>query len=203
MTLPLVGAPLDRIDGRLKITGGAKYSAEWGLPGMVYGYLVLSSIASGRIASMDAATAAQQTGVIKVLTPANAPRVDGGKQSDMDRVLMLLQSNEIHYDRQPVALVIADTFERAKYAASLVRVGYDATPPRTRWSEGEIVKPADIHGKPPDTLRGDAESALAGSAVKVDHIYTTPVEHHNPMEPHATIATWDGDRLTVYDASQG
>jgi xanthine dehydrogenase YagR molybdenum-binding subunit len=203
MTLPLVGAPHDRVDGRLKITGGAKYSAEWGLPGMAYGYLVLSSIASGRVRALDTTAAAKQSGVLAILTPANAPRVDGAKHGDNDRVLMVLQNDEVLYDRQPIALVVADTFERAKYAASLVVPTYDAAQPRTRFAQGEIFKPADIHGKPPDTFRGDADAAFAAAPVRIDGTYTTPVEHHNPMEPHATIAAWDDGRLTVYDASQG
>ena len=203
MTMPLVGAPHDRVDGRLKITGGATYSAEWALPGMLYGYLVLSSVANGRIASLDAALAAKQAGVVTILTRANAPRVDASAHSPNDRVLKVLQDDVILYDRQPVAVVVADTFERAKYAASLVRVAYDGAPPRTRFAQAERYAPAEIHGKPPDSLRGDADAAFASSPVRVDNTYTTPVEHHNPMEPHATIAQWEGDRLTVYDASQG
>ena len=203
MSLPSIGVPHDRVDGRLKITGAAKYSAEWSLPGMVYGYLVLSSVASGRIVAVDTASAAKQAGVLAILTPSNAPRVDGKAHTPNDRVLMVLQDDEIHYDRQPVALVVADTFARAKYAASLVRVAYHAARPRTLFAQGELFKPADIHGKPADTLRGDAERALGQAPVRIDRVYTTPVEHHNPMEPHATIAQWDGDTLTVYDASQG
>jgi xanthine dehydrogenase YagR molybdenum-binding subunit len=203
VTLPLVGAPHDRVDGRLKITGAAIYSAEWHPAGLVYGYMVLGSIASGRIAALDTATAARQAGVLTILTPSNAPRVDYRKHSENDRVLMVLQNDEIHYDRQPVALVVADTFERAKYAASLVRVTYASEAPRTLFSQGEVVTPKEIHGKSPDTLRGDADAALASAAVRIDRVYTTPVEHHNPMEPHATVAAWSGDHLTVYDASQG
>ncbi len=118
-------------------------------------------------------------------------------------MLKVLQDDEIQYDRQPVALVVAETFEGAKYAASLVRVAYDSARPRTVFARGERYTPAQIHGKPPDTLRGDADAAFAAAPVRVDNTYTTPVEHHNPMEPHAAIAAWDGDRLTVYDASQG
>lgn len=201
--MPLVGAPRDRVDGRLKVTGAAKYSAEWAQPGMLYGYMVLSTVASGRIASIDTTCARVQDGVAAIMTPHNAPRVNWGAKTPNDRVLMVLQNDDVHYGRQPVALVIADTFQRAKYAASLVRVRYATVRPRTTLQHALFYTPKAVHGKPPDTLRGDAAGAFAASAVKVDHLYTTPVEHHNPMEPHATIARWDGEMLTMYDANQG
>jgi xanthine dehydrogenase YagR molybdenum-binding subunit len=201
--LPAIGPAQTRVDGRLKVTGGARYSADWRPDGLVYAYLVLSTIAGGRIASIDDRAARAQTGVITVLTHENAPRVDPKPAKPMDRILRVLQDDSVLYDRQPVALVVADTFARAKYAASLVRVRYDATPARTRFAQGEIYVPNEIMGKPPETHRGDATAALLGSPVRVDATYTTPVEHHNPMEPHATVAMWNGDRLTVYDATQG
>jgi len=203
MSLPAVGAPLDRVDGRLKITGRAKYSAEWPEPHMAYGYLVLSTIASGRIAALDTSQARAQDGVLAVMTARNAPRVDASAHTPNDRVLILLQDDAVHYDRQPVAVVIADTFARAKYAASLVRVRYATTEPHTTFSQGQAYAPASVGRKPPDTLRGDARLALQQAALRVDNVYTTPMEHHNPMEPHATIAKWDGDTLTVFDANQG
>jgi xanthine dehydrogenase YagR molybdenum-binding subunit len=116
---------------------------------------------------------------------------------------MVLQNDEIHYDRQPVAVVIAQSFEAAKYAASLVDVTYRAARPALSFDGGEHYTPAQIHGEPPDTFRGDAVAMLATSLITVDHVYTTPQENHNPMEPHATIAVWDANRLTVYDATQG
>jgi hypothetical protein len=117
--------------------------------------------------------------------------------------LHVLQRDAVEYDRQPVALVVADTFARAKNAASLVRVTYAPAPPRTRFDQGEIYTPKAIHGEPSQYARGDAGAALQTSAVRVDAVYTTPVEHHNPMEPHATIAMWDGGKLKVYDSTQG
>jgi xanthine dehydrogenase YagR molybdenum-binding subunit len=126
-------------------------------------------------------------------------KADGG----LDRELVVLQDDRVRYDRQPVALVVADTFARAKYAASLVRVAYAEAPALTRFSQGERYVPDQIFGQPSARTRGDADAALRAAPVRVDAVYTTPIEHHNPMEPHATVALWEGERLTVYDATQG
>jgi xanthine dehydrogenase YagR molybdenum-binding subunit len=203
VSAPAVGAPLDRVDGRLKVTGAAKYAAEWPMPDLVHGYMVTSTIANGRIVALDTARAARQPGVILVMTHLNAPRVRTATQQEVDKEMTVLQSDAIAYDRQPIAVVFADTFERAQYAASLVAVRYDEQPPRTLFSMSESYKPKAVHGKDPDSVRGDAAAALAAAPLSVDHVYTTPPEHHNPMEPHATIARWSGDSLTVYDATQG
>ncbi len=201
--LPLVGAPQTRVDGRQKVLGAARYAADWRPDRLVYAYQVLSTIAEGRIVSIDVANAQRQAGVLAILTHENAPRVNANASSANDRTLRVLQDDGIRYDRQPVALVVADTFVRAKYAASLVRVRYATAPARTKLAQAELYVPKEIHGKPANTVRGDADAALHASPVRIDAVYTTPVEHHNPMEPHATIAAWDGDRLTMYDATQG
>jgi xanthine dehydrogenase YagR molybdenum-binding subunit len=199
-----IGAPLDRVDGHLKVTGAAKYSAEWPMPGVAYGFMVLSTVASGRIRDIDTSRAMREPGVLAVMTHRNAPHVvTADDKAGVDKGPMVLQSDIIAYDRQPVAVVLADTFERAQHAASLVIVHYDRERPQTTFAMGTPYKPKAVHGKDADTVRGDAAAALAAAAVRVDHVYTTPAEHHNPMEPHATIARWDGDSLTVYDASQG
>jgi xanthine dehydrogenase YagR molybdenum-binding subunit len=199
-----IGAPIDRVDGRLKVTGAATYSAEWPMPGVAHGFLVLSTIANGRIRDIDTSAARRQSGVLAVMTHHNAPRVvTTADKAGVDKGPMVLQSDVVAYDRQPVALVLADTFERAQYAASLVTLRYDEARPQTTFAMGTPYKPSAVHGKDADTVRGDAPAALAAAAMRVDHVYTTPPEHHNPMEPHATIARWDGDTLTVYDATQG
>ena len=199
-----IGAPLDRVDGRLKVTGAAKYSAEWPMPGVAYGFLVLSTIANGRIRDINASRALREPGVFAVMTHRNAPRLNtDDEKAGNDKAPMVLQTDTIAYDRQPVAVVLADTFERAQHAASLVAVRYDAVRPQTTFAMGEPYKPKAVHGKDADTQRGDPASAFAAAAIRVDNVYTTPQEHHNPMEPHATIARWDGDSLTVYDATQG
>jgi xanthine dehydrogenase YagR molybdenum-binding subunit len=199
-----IGAPLDRVDGHLKVTGAAKYSAEWPMPGVAYGFMVLSTVANGRIRDIDTSRAMREPGVLAVMTHKNAPRVvTADDKAGVDKGPMVLQSDVIAYDRQPVAVVLADTFERAQHAAALVVVHYDRERPQTTFAMGTPYKPKAVHGKDADTVRGDAAGALATAAVRVDNVYTTPAEHHNPMEPHATIARWDGDSLTVYDASQG
>jgi xanthine dehydrogenase YagR molybdenum-binding subunit len=199
-----IGAPLDRVDGRLKVTGAAKYSAEWLMPGVAYGYMVLSTVANGRIRAIDTVAAMREPGVFAVMTHENAPRViTTDDKAGVDKGPMVLQDDLIAYDRQPVAVVLADTFERAQHAASLVVVHYTSARPDTTFAMGTPYKPKAVHGKDADTIRGDAAAAFAAAPLRVDHVYTTPPEHHNPMEPHATIARWDGDSLTVYDASQG
>ncbi len=199
---PLVGAPVDRVDGRLKVTGAATYSAEVALPNLAYGVMVLSSTASGSVAAIDVAAARRAPGVIDVMTSRNAPRVDAKSKGAGDRTLMVLQDDVVYYDRQPIAVVIADTFEHATDAASLVRARYAKAAAITRFDDAAEYKPG-AGGRDPDLRKGDASAALAQAAVKVDHTYVVPVEHHNPMEPHATVAQWDGDRLTVYEATQG
>ncbi|HEX3464030.1 MAG TPA: xanthine dehydrogenase family protein molybdopterin-binding subunit [Candidatus Elarobacter sp.] len=203
MSAPLVGAPVDRVDGRLKVTGTAKYSAEIAVPNLAYGVIVTSTVANGRIAPIDDAAVRRMPGVIAVMTPGNAPRVNASGKDVGYPVLRVLQDDLVYYDRQPVAVVIADTFERATDGAAALRVRYSAAPPATRLADVSPYKPAQVHGKDADTHKGDAEAALASAAVKVDNTYTTPVEHHNPMEPHATVALWEGDKLTLYDATQG
>lgn len=198
-----IGPALERVDGRLKVTGAATYSAEWRLPNLAYGYLVLSTIASGRIAHIDTRSAARASGVIAIMTPDNAPRVNNTPKTANDRYLMVLQDAEIRYDRQPVAVVIAQTFEAAKYAASLVSVVYRTSEPILALDRAKQYTPEQIQGEPANTRRGDADLALAQSAVRIDNVYSTPQENHNPLEPHATIAIWEGDLLTVYDANQG
>ncbi|HEX6536476.1 MAG TPA: xanthine dehydrogenase family protein molybdopterin-binding subunit [Gemmatimonadaceae bacterium] len=208
-----VGAPMDRTDGRLKVTGGARYAAEFPLPGLVHVVMVTSTIAKGRVRRMDTAAAERAPGVLAVLGPANAPRLAEWKSANTSqadrppsRVPTLLQDDRVHYNGQPIGLVIADTFEHATAAASLVRVQYDeqkpdldvATAPRV---PGEAVHPTGA--EPKTTTRGDVAKGLAAADVTVEHTYTTPLENHNPMEPHNTVAVWEGDRLTLYDSTQG
>ena len=203
MNAPLIGAGIDRVDGHRKVTGGARYAAEFPLPRLAYGAIVGSTIARGRIVGFDLGAASAEPGVIAVMTHANAPRADGKKTGPNDKLLLLLQDDRVAYDRQPIAVVIAETFEAATHAAALVRVQYAAEKPLTELAHGEPFAPDKIMGQPPDSQRGDPDGAFAAAHVKIDRTYVMPVENHNPMEPHATTAAWDGDRLTVYDATQG
>jgi xanthine dehydrogenase YagR molybdenum-binding subunit len=202
--MKLIGDPLDRVDGPFKVTGTARYSAEYALPGLVHAVMVTSTIANGRIASIDTREALREQGVITVLTHQNAPRaLQQKKGQGTERYLPLLQDAIVRYDRQPVALVVAETFEAAVDAQTRVAVRYEAEPAVTHFERGARYTPEKIQDEETDLTRGDPEAAFAAAPVRIDAHYTTPVEHHNPMEPHATIAAWDGNRLTLYDATQG
>jgi xanthine dehydrogenase YagR molybdenum-binding subunit len=204
----ITGQGIDRVDGRLKVCGRAPYAAEFALPGLAHAVLVASTVASGRIVRMDIAAASAVPGVIAVLSPMNAPRLPQGGKAGVDppagRVLSLLQDDVVSYNQQPIAVVVADTLEAAAQAARLVRVVYAQSDARLDFeaAKANAVTPQRANREPTDHVRGDVAAAIAAAAATVDVVYTTPVEHHNPMEPHATIAAWDGDRLTLHDATQ-
>jgi xanthine dehydrogenase YagR molybdenum-binding subunit len=211
-----VGQPVDRVDGRLKVTGTARYAAEAQLANVAYGVLVTSTIARGKVKDIDVAAAEKAPGVLAVLTHRNAPRLPDRKElsgttdPSVGRPLQPLRDDVVHHNGQPVAVVVADTFERAMQAAALVRVTYreeravtefaaaaeHAFPPAQPKSSDRGTK------KPADYRRGDPDKALADAAVRVQHTYTIPAERHNPMELHATVAVWDGPKLTLYDKTQ-
>jgi xanthine dehydrogenase YagR molybdenum-binding subunit len=222
-----VGAPLDRVDGRLKVTGGARYAAEYPIPNVAHGVIITSTIAKGRITAMDTSVAEKAPGVIKVLTPFNAPRLpgapkpgphaqsaEGGAQSSGQRagarggamrVPTLLQDDVVRYNGQPIGVVVADTFEHAREAVDLVRVTYETDHPVLDWNKAPTNPPDEVHPLGGERLirRGNIEQALAAAAVTVSQTYVTPLENHNPMEVHSTIAQWDGDSLTLYESTQG
>jgi xanthine dehydrogenase YagR molybdenum-binding subunit len=211
MSAGSVGQPLVRADGRAKVTGQARYSADVPVSGVLYAVIVTSTIARGRVAAIDASAAEREPGVVAVLTHANAMRLPGGtKPADSgDRVVQVLQDDRILYSNQPVALAVADTLERATHAAYLVRVREEGEPFTVRMNdELDRAFPHDISrssGKEPaDETHGDPARKLASAPVKIDVEYEIPPETHNPLEPHATVSVWNGpDRLTVYDATQG
>ncbi|MGA9767960.1 MAG: xanthine dehydrogenase family protein molybdopterin-binding subunit [Blastocatellia bacterium] len=212
--VPLIGKPVERIDGRLKVTGAARYAAEFKHAGVTYGVLVMSTIASGRITGIDARAAEAQPGVIAVITHLNAPRLPFTEKRlatdpAFGRTLRVLQEDTIYFNAQPVAVVVAETLEQAEYAATLVRVTYDERKPATSL-EAEMARafpPQEGLSKNPptgrlaDVLRGDPQ-ALSNAEVVVDETYTIPIEHHNPMELLATIAQWTAGKLTVHDKTQ-
>jgi xanthine dehydrogenase YagR molybdenum-binding subunit len=208
MTIAFIGQPISRIDGRQKVTGGATYAAEFHLPGLAYGAIVRSTVANGRIASIDTAAAEEAPGVIAVLTHRNAPRLAyrahrGFVDPDIGERLHVLQHDRINHQGQPIALVIAETLEQANHAATLMRVTYALEAPTTDITRVAPVAPTRKQSdQSSETRRGDAERALSASEVKVDQTYVIPRENHNPIEMHATIANWDGDRLTMWDKTQ-
>jgi xanthine dehydrogenase YagR molybdenum-binding subunit len=207
--MSIIGQPLNRTDGRAKVTGSARYSAEHPIPHIAHAVLVLSTIPGGRIDAIDTAAASKMPGVQAVVTHLNAERLPAGGKAGAGsppagRVLNLLQDDRIHYNNQPVAVVIADTLERARDAARHVRIKYRRQDAMLDFGQAKKSshKPEKVKTDAPDTNRGNIESGLRDGAAQVDVVYTTPMEHHNPMEPHATIAAWDGDHLTLYDATQ-
>jgi xanthine dehydrogenase YagR molybdenum-binding subunit len=211
LAVPSIGAPMNRVDGRLKVTGSARYSAEMQIENAAHAVMVTSTIARGRITRMDTAAAEKAPGVIAVFTPANAPKLPHGPKPALEppagRVLSLMQDDLVHYNGQPIGLVVADTLEHAQAGAALVRTTYATQKAQLDMATAPPA-PTTGSGKPPAkepvaTTRGDLAAGLAGAAVRVEHTYTTPFETHNPMEPHATIAAWEGEHLTLYDASQG
>ena len=204
----VVGQPLDRVDGRLKVTGGARYAADYPLENMAHAVLVSSTIPNGRIKSFDTSKAASVPGVLHIMTYQNAPKLKpvmtNPAEGDAAGRRVPLQSPTIYYSGQYIAVIVADTLEKARQAARLLRVEYDEQPPAAdiNRERGKARPPRQVSGKPPDVKRGDVDAGLSSADVRVEEIYRTPTEHHNPMEPHATTAVWEGDKLTVYDATQ-
>jgi len=202
-----MGDPVTRVDGREKVTGAARYAAEFDAPNVATGVMVTSTIPNGRIERMDLAAAQRAPGVITIMTPANAPRLPQGGNAAVHppagRVLSLLQDMNVLYNNQPIAVLIAETLEQAQNAASLIRVRYQESRARLDFEAGFDDTRAGSHNdQPADLSVGQVDQAIAQAAVTVDEIYRTPLENHNPMEPHATVAEWEGDKLTVHDATQ-
>ena len=197
-----IGAPLDCVDGPLKVTGTAKYAYEHRVDQAAYLFPVQSTIAKGRIAAIDARAALGLPGVVAVLSHENAPRLAPMDTTD----LMVFQSAAIAYHGQFVAAVVADTLEIARHAADLIVVRYveESHDVDLRADRGDLVTPKTVNaGYDTDSVRGDIDAALAAASCRIDQTYTTPAYHTNPLETHATIAIWSDDGLTLFDANQG
>jgi xanthine dehydrogenase YagR molybdenum-binding subunit len=199
----VVGKPLNRVDGRLKVTGGARYAYEvMQGPMTTYGYVVEASIGKGRIKSIDTSTAEKAPGVLLVLTYRNVPAQGTGNHHEAHPVLT---SPEVSYYGQPVAFVVAETFEQARAASYLVRVSYDQSPGKYVLRDNVASARAprvDANAVQPDSAVGDFAGAFAAAPVQLDVTYTTPLQTHAMMEPHATLAMWDGDKLILNTANQ-
>jgi xanthine dehydrogenase YagR molybdenum-binding subunit len=203
-TTRAIGAPLDRVDGPQKVTGAATYAFEYQLGDATYAFAVQSTIAKGRIAAVDVAAARALPGVVAVLWHENAPRLASLDTPD----LAVLQSDAVAYYGQIVGVVVAETSEIARHAAGLIAIRYEEQPHDValRADRGDLYRPEKVNPNyETDTARGDVAAALAAAAVSLDHTYTTPHYHNNPLEPHATVAVWsdDGGSVTLYDANQG
>jgi xanthine dehydrogenase YagR molybdenum-binding subunit len=205
-----VGLPLDRVDGRLKVTGNAPYAYEYAAYGAaLYGVIVPASIAKGRVATVDVRDAQSAPGVRLVLTKDNAPPQHPFGPVDLPdrfaRAMPALNNDDVPYFGFPVAFVVADTFEQATAAAAMVRVRYSAARGAydLQAAQPSAINPGRIGGADPaDSTIGDFDNAFASAPVKIDATYTTPYQNQAPMEPHATMAVWDGPKLTVHMAAQ-
>jgi xanthine dehydrogenase YagR molybdenum-binding subunit len=223
-----LGKEMSRVEGVAKVTGQAKYAAEFRVPNLAYGFIVLGSVAKGTITAINTRAAETAAGVIRVFTHLNAPKLGqaGGRPPQPHGSYLALQSNKILYNMQPVALVVAETYEQARYAARLVTVSYDSAPhvtdteavrgrarfpsppgeaPRETVPEENLERNRGRAGTPQPTgpkPRGNPEEAMRRAPVKVEAEYRIPIEHHNPMEPNAAIAAWQGDKLTIFDKTQ-
>ncbi|MDQ3635734.1 MAG: xanthine dehydrogenase family protein molybdopterin-binding subunit [Acidobacteriota bacterium] len=192
-----IGKEMSRVDGVAKVTGKAKYAAEFPVNNAAYGYIVTSDIAKGSIKSIDTKAAEKAGGVLKVYTHLNAL-----KNQSKGSAFNALQSAEIVFNDQPIALVVAETYEQVRYAANLVKAEYNKAESQTDTMEANKVAARKVpqDGAKP---RGNPQEALGKSDVKFEAEYTIPIEHHNPMEMHGAIAFWQGSKLMVFDKSQG
>lgn len=206
----VVGQPISRADGRLKVTGAARYTADIALAGAVHAAIVHSTIANGRTLSIDATNAERAPGVLTVLTQCNMPRMNPTPKPwshlhPHGQSYLPLQDDRIHYAGQPIALIIADSLDRATYAGTLIEVEYQGHPPALfdlRTAKEDAVDPPQFLW-PVASSVGDAENAIAGAPTTIEQTYTTSDRHHNQMEPHATTAVWDSDgTLTLFETTQ-
>ncbi|HEX4202794.1 MAG TPA: molybdopterin cofactor-binding domain-containing protein, partial [Ktedonobacteraceae bacterium] len=205
-TKPMIGAPISRLDGPKKVTGTATYAFEYQFEDVVYAFPVQSTIAKGRVVSIDATHARALPGFLGLITHENAPKVAPVGLLGPNNDMAVLQSDRVAYRGQFIAVVVAETLENARRAAELLDIQYEALPldAELRADRADLVKPQElVAGMATDTEHGDVEAVLSSSPVQLDQTYTTPAYHHNAMEPHATIAIWKDDSLTLYDSNQG
>jgi xanthine dehydrogenase YagR molybdenum-binding subunit len=206
----LIGTPVSRVDGPLKVQGAARFAAEEPLENMVYAALVYGTIPSGRIATLDTKAAEAALGVVLVMTYRNAPRLNrpalfgstptAAATSD----LPIMQDDRVYWNGQPIAIVLAETQEQADHAASMIVATYAAEPSVTSFAAAMAKgpQPGTFFGQSLMTAIGDAEAMLAAAPHKVDHVYRTPRHNHNAIEPHAATIMWNGDELTIHDTTQ-
>jgi xanthine dehydrogenase YagR molybdenum-binding subunit len=210
-----IGTPLSRVDGTDKVTGKAKYAAEYNVPGLLYGFAVCSRIAKGRIVKIDETRARSVPGVVDAISHENRPKQAWLDHSWKDELSIpgepfkAFHDDKILFAGQPIAVVVAETFEAARFAASLVEVTYEEGASNIDFMASLAEKYAPSYLKRRNNYhapknRGDAQGAFDGAALKVEGEYHLATEHHNPMEMHASTVEWHGDgRITVYDKVQG
>ena len=215
-----IGWSHERADAHIKVTGLAKYTADFLAPGMAYAVLVTSKIAKGRVVHLDVSAAKESGGVIEIFTHKNAMRLKSPKDTFDNTVkqpsnpaevttntasrVLPLESDEIHYWGQIVAVVVGESFEEAHEAAELVRIQYETQTPICSFREnlGKAHKPSSYLGEPIVVVDGDPEGALASAYRRIDETYSTPLENHHPMEMQSTLAEWRGNELFVEEPSR-
>jgi len=202
-----IGQPLTRRDGVLKVKGEARYAADNHPPGMLHAVLAVSSIARGHVKFLDVEAAKRHPGVVEVMTSANRPPLAEDPDAKTNPFMFrmeLLQNDNVRYANQPIAVVIAETLEAATEGAALLSPQYEVLPARVGLDGGErFVPPAVGIGNPAAIERGDVEAGLASASKRIEATYETPAQYHNAMEPHAIVAVWDGDTLSIDTPSQG
>ena len=199
------GQPLTRRDGFLKVTGRATYAADNHPEGMLYAVCAVSTIARGRVVHLDVEAAKAHPHVVEVITPANRPPLAGdpeAREGLFSFRLEALQNELVRYANQPIALVVAETLEAATEGATLLKPRYEVEPARLGLDVERFVPEAVGVGSPPNAAHGDVEAALSAAPLRIDATYDTPSQYHNAMEPHAIVASWDGDRLTLDTPNQ-
>ncbi len=206
----VIGTSVSRLDGTFKVQGTAQFAAEFAIPGMAYAALAYSTIARGRITAIATQAAEAAPGVVLVMTHRNAPRMNapavfGSSPTAVGPSdLPIMQDDRVHWNGQPIALVLAETQEQADHAASLLVTTYAEEPSITSFAaaKAEGPKPGLFMGQPLVNEIGDADAMLEAAPHRVDHVYRTPWHNHNAIEPHAATIVWDDDRLILQDASQ-
>ena len=206
-----IGEALPRIDGPIKVTGAARYAADLRAADMLYGVLVTAGIPAGKVTAIEKDDALAETGVISVLTHEDMPRARGPIAGPpFAHSFLPLQSDEIRHEGQPIALVLGETLEAAEAGARKVKVRYAPAaakvPVAVAWPEidraAEPPRNSGFFFIEPEFSKGNAVQSLALAQKRVEAVYSQPCRHHNPMEPSATLALWEGDTLTVYDSTQ-
>jgi xanthine dehydrogenase YagR molybdenum-binding subunit len=202
-----IGQPLTRREGVLKVKGEARYAADNHPPKMLHAVLAVSGIARGRVSFLDVDAAKRHPGVIEVMTPANRPPLAEDPDAKTNPFMFrmdLLQNDQARYANQSIAVVIAETLEAATEGAALLSPQYEVMPARVGLDGGESFVPAAVGiGNPSEMRHGDVEAGLAAASKRIDATYETPTQYHNAMEPHAIVAAWDGDTLSIDTPSQG
>ena len=200
-----IGQPLTRRDGVLKVTGKARYAADNHPAGLLYAVLAVSSIARGRVVALNVAAAKAHPGVVDVMTPANRPPLaqdPDEKTNPLAFRMELLQNDQVRYANQAIAVVIAETLEAATEGAALLSPQYEAEPARVGLDGERFVPPVVGIGTPSEVRRGDVAAGLSAAARRIEGVYETPAQYHNAMEPHAIVASWDGDKLFIDTPTQ-